>query len=58
MKNNKLTSDLMRYYEVDINNCRMSHKQWIKQIVKALTDKEYLNKFNTELNLYNESINQ
>ena len=55
MDKKQLTFDLIRYYEIDINNCIMSNEQWIKQIVEALTDKEYINKFNTELNLYNES---
>ena len=58
MDKKQLTFDLIRYYEIDINNCIMSNEQWIKQIVEALTDKEYINKFNTELNLYNESRNQ
>ena len=58
MDKKTIISDLTRYYEVDLENCNMTHKQWINQIAEALTDPEYLNKFNTELRLYNQAINQ
>ena len=35
----KIISDLIYYYEVDIDNCLMTHKDWIKEIANALTDK-------------------
>tara|TARA_R110002153_G_scaffold123233_3_gene269264 strand:- start:477 stop:653 length:177 start_codon:yes stop_codon:yes gene_type:complete len=58
MNKANLTADLIRYYEIDINNCTMTNKQWIAEIVEALTNKEYLNEFNIELNLYNELRNE
>ena len=48
----------MRYYEVDLNNCTMTNEQWITEVVEALTDKDYLNNFNTELELYNNLRNE
>ena len=58
MNKTNLTADLMRYYEVDINNCTMTNEQWIAEVVEALTDKDYLNNFNTELELYNNLRNE
>jgi hypothetical protein len=58
MNKTNLTADLIRYYEIDINNCTMTNEQWISEIVEALTNKEYLNEFNIELNLYNELRNE
>tara|TARA_R110002167_G_scaffold274320_1_gene480408 strand:+ start:13 stop:189 length:177 start_codon:yes stop_codon:yes gene_type:complete len=58
MNKANLTADLIRYYEIDLNNCTMTNEQWISEIVEAITNKEYLNEFNTELNLYNELRNE
>ena len=58
MNKTNLTADLMRYYEVDLKNCTMTNEQWITEIVEALTNKEYLNEFNTELELYNNLRNE
>jgi hypothetical protein len=58
MNKTNLTADLIRYYEIDINNCIMTHEQWIYELVEAITNKEYLNEFNKELNLYNELRNE
>jgi hypothetical protein len=58
MNKTDLTADLMRYYEVDLNNCTMTNEQWITEVVEALTDKDYLNNFNKELELYNNLRNE
>jgi len=49
---------LIHYYEIDLNNCLFNSKDWVNELSKALTDKEYLNKFKEEYKNYIEFINQ
>jgi hypothetical protein len=48
---------MTHYYEVDLRNCQMTHKDWIEEVAKALTDPEYLREKNMEYSDYLESIN-
>tara|TARA_R110000765_G_scaffold361358_1_gene451551 strand:- start:609 stop:785 length:177 start_codon:yes stop_codon:yes gene_type:complete len=52
MTKEKIISDITYYYEVDLDNCLMTHKDWIKQIADALTDKDYLSKLKKEIEEY------
>ena len=53
-----LKEQFTHFYEVDLNNCAMTSEQWICELVDALSDKNYLSKFNAEYKRYNEFINQ
>ena len=57
MEKENIIADLIRYYEVDIDNCLMTHKDWIEEIANALTDKEYLNKLKKEVKEYEDERN-
>ena len=37
----KLRSDLEYYYELDLNNCTMTHKSWINEITLLMTNEDY-----------------
>jgi len=52
MKKENIIADLIHYYEVDINNCLMTHEGWIEQIANALMDKKYLSKLKKEVKEY------
>ncbi len=43
---------LIFYYEVDLDNCLMTNIDWIEELSKALTDKDYLKNFEVELSNY------
>lgn len=32
------------YFDVDLDNCTMTHEAWIRHLVEALTDDKYLEK--------------
>ena len=40
----KLFQMFETYYDVDLDNCSMTHEDWITNIVDALTDDKYLEK--------------
>ena len=40
----KLFEMFVTYYDVDLDNCFMTHEDWIINIVDALTDDKYLEK--------------
>ena len=40
----KLFQMFETYYDVDLDNCFMTHEDWIINIVDALTDDKYLEK--------------
>ena len=54
--NDSLVSDLeerlIHMYEVDIDNCLMTNKDWIKELALAMTDPEYKSKFQAEYTEY------
>tara|TARA_R110000868_G_scaffold74337_11_gene214997 strand:+ start:1160 stop:1357 length:198 start_codon:yes stop_codon:yes gene_type:complete len=54
---NVIVEIMKHYYEVDLDNCTMSHESWIEEVAKALTDPEYLKKLKEEYSDYLESIN-
>ena len=47
-------SMLTNLYEIDIDNCVMTHKQWINQIAMALTYKDYYNELVSDYKEYRE----
>jgi len=53
MQDNKLKESLIRYYEVDLNNCQMTHKMWIEQLAKCMLNSEdYVKEFIEQLKDY------
>ena len=50
----ELIEDLKFYYEVDLNNCKMSNEDWIIELANALTDKNYLKQLMEEIKEYKE----
>ena len=44
MQQQKLFQMFETYYDVDLDNCLMTHEDWIRNIVEALTDDNYLDK--------------
>lgn len=54
----KIIADLAYYYEVDVENCQMTHMDWIEEVADALTDPEYLSKLTKELKEYKEQREQ
>ena len=48
----KLRSDLEYYYELDLNNCQMTHKSWINEITLLMTNKDYKNEILKEIKEY------
>lgn len=52
MDKQEIIDSLLFYYEVDLGNCLMTHKLWIEEIARALTDEDYLNKFKKEFENY------
>jgi len=40
----KLFSMFETYFDVDLDNCTMTHEAWIRHLVEALTDDKYLEK--------------
>jgi hypothetical protein len=55
---NSLIEQLKTFYEVDIDNCNMTHEDWICEIAKAMSDPNYEQKFHKYYNEYLEFINQ
>ena len=54
----RLIDQLKHFYEVDIDNCDMTHEDWIGEIAKAMSDPNYEQKFNKYYKEYLEFINQ
>lgn len=46
------------YYELDLNNCIMTHKEWIDQLSEALTNEDYLKNFLKEWELDRQRFEQ
>jgi len=43
MTKKEITEMLVNLYEVDLDNCLMTHEMWIEMVADALTNKDYLN---------------
>ncbi len=54
----KLVEKLIHYYEVDIDNCKMSHEMWIEELAKAMSDKNYKDNFLKEHKDYVKFLNE
>lgn len=52
MTEQEIINDLTFYYEVDLDNCTMTHQEWIKVVARALTDKNYLSELMEEIKQY------
>ena len=48
----KLKEALTHYYEVDIDNCNMTHENWINELAKAMTYVDYRERFLAEYDEY------
>lgn len=48
----ELKDDLEYYYELDLNNCQMTHKSWINEIALLMTNKDYKNEILKEIKEY------
>jgi hypothetical protein len=45
------------YYETDLDNCVMTHEEWIDEVAEALTNPNYLKEFKKKYNDYKQEIN-
>jgi len=52
MTHQELRDDLEYYYELDLNNCKMTHKSWINEIALLITNKDYKNQILKEIKEY------
>lgn len=57
MESIEIIAMLEHYYEIDLDNCAMTHKAWIEELSKALTDTNYLNELILNYNEYLKEIN-
>lgn len=48
----KLVEQLKHYYETDLDNCIMSHEQWINVLAQAMTNPKYPEIFALEYEQY------
>jgi hypothetical protein len=53
----KLFSMFETYFDVDLDNCTMTHEDWIRHIVEALTDDKYLEKMMVSFQEYEDERN-
>jgi hypothetical protein len=53
----KLFSMFETYFDVDLDNCTMTHEDWIRHIVEALTDDKYLEKMMVSFQEYKDERN-
>ena len=58
MKQNEILETIIHLYEIDIDNCLMSHKDWAIELSKALTNSNYLKELIKEYKEYINIINQ
>ena len=57
MTTKELQDKLSHYYELDLNNCIMTHEDWVKELANALANPtEYLEDFKKEYKNYLEVI--
>jgi hypothetical protein len=53
----KLFEMFETYFDVDLDNCTMTHEDWIRHIVEALTDDKYLEKMMVSFQEYEDERN-
>jgi len=53
----KLFEMFETYFDVDLDNCTMTHEAWIRHIVEALTDDKYLEKMMVSFQEYEDERN-
>jgi hypothetical protein len=53
----KLFEMFETYFDVDLDNCTMTHEDWIRHIVEALTDDKYLEKMMGSFQEYEDERN-
>jgi hypothetical protein len=53
----KLFEMFETYFDVDLDNCTMTHEDWIRHIVEALTDNKYLEKMMVSFQEYEDERN-
>ena len=54
----KVKQKLTRYYEVDLDNCKMTNKMWVEELAKCMIDSDdYVKDFNLKLKQYNDERN-
>jgi len=51
-KYKKIRDDLEYYFEIDLNNCEMTHKSWINEITLLITSDEYKYELLNEIKEY------
>tara|TARA_R110002020_G_scaffold245766_3_gene459464 strand:+ start:8350 stop:8529 length:180 start_codon:yes stop_codon:yes gene_type:complete len=52
---NEIIEQLTRYYELDLDNCCMSHDMWIKELAKAIDNpSKYAEDLKKELKEYDD----
>jgi hypothetical protein len=58
MNMEEIREKLAHYYELDLNNCLMSHEDWIDELAKALSNPTaYKEEFDKEYEEYKEMLN-
>ncbi len=57
MKYLEIKEMLMHYYELDLNNCHMTHQDWIRELSECITNEKYLDNFLKEYKQYIQMIN-
>ena len=51
----KVKEKLTRYYEVDLDNCKMTNKMWVEELAKCMIDSDdYVKDFNLNLKQYDD----
>ena len=48
----KIVEDLHYYYEIDLDNCAMTNKDWINELALLMTNPEYKNEILKEIEEY------
>mgnify|MGYP003625405254 CR=1 FL=1 len=51
-KLNEVRELMTHMFELDIDNCTMTHSQWIAEVAEALTDKNYLSDLVKDYRVY------
>ncbi len=49
-----ILKDLEQYYEVDLDNCLMTHKDWINELTLLMTNPSYKDEILKEIKEYKE----